>query len=67
MTIAFAIINCFVNNVSRRAVILIADLFVIAGCIILYLSSSMAMAVVGLVFIGIGIEQPLDFMVPILT
>lgn len=67
MALTFAIVNCFINNVSRRLVILISNVLVIAGCFILYFSSSMTMAVIGLVMIGMGIQQPLDFMMPILT
>ena len=37
------------------------------GSLTLFFSSSMTMAIIGLVFIGMGIQQPLNFIVPILT
>lgn len=61
------IVNFFINNMSRKKVLIISLGLAFAGSLALVLSSSMAMAVISLFVVGIGLEIPFRCFVSIIT
>ena len=55
MAISILCFDFFINNTSRKRIYLLCIGFAIVGSLILVLSQSMAVAVTGLFFIGLGI------------
>ena len=67
MTITLIVMSFFINNMSRKKILLICLAFAILGLVILEISSSMLMAVLALGITGFGIEAPYRYIVSIIS